>query len=77
MWRLILLGIIVYLLIVAFKRGALGKKHDANNIKKGAPSSENEIENMVKCAACDVHLPRSEAYLVNGDFYCSKSHIPK
>lgn len=77
MWRLILLGIIIYLLIAAFKRGMLTKKQDDLNVKKGAPASEKKIETMVKCAACDVYLPRSEAYLVNGDFYCSKLHIPK
>ncbi len=77
MWRLIFLGLIIYLLIVAFKRSQIGTKNNDKNIKKDTPVKEQEIENMVQCAACAVHLPRSEAFLVNGDFYCSKAHIPK
>ena len=77
MWRLIFLGIIIYLLIVAFKRSNAGAKNNDKNAKKDAPAKEQEIENMVQCASCAVHLPRSEAFLVNGDFYCSKAHLPK
>lgn len=77
MWRLIFLGLIIYLLIVAFKRSNTSTNNDDKNIKKDTPVKEPEIENMVQCASCAVHLPRSEAFLVNGDFYCSKAHIPK
>ncbi len=77
MWRLIFLVLTIYLLIVIFKRSNTGTKNDDKNIKKGAPAKEQEIENMVQCASCAVHLPRSEAFLVNGDFYCSQAHIPK
>jgi len=77
MWRLIFLGVIIYLLVVAFKRSNAGAKNDDKNVKKDAPAKEQEIESMVQCASCAVHLPRSEAFLVNGDFYCSKAHLPK
>lgn len=76
MWRLIFLGLIIYLLFVAYKRSNTGAKNVDKNIKKDTPVKEQEIENMVQCAVCAVHLPRSEAFLVNGDFYCSKAHIP-
>jgi uncharacterized protein len=29
---------------------------------------------MVACAGCGVHLPRSEALLSQGRFYCSEEH---
>jgi len=77
MWRFIFLALIIYLLVVVFKRSNTGKKNDEKNIKKDAPVKEQEIESMVQCASCAVHLPRSEAFLVNGNFYCSKTHIPK
>jgi uncharacterized protein len=77
MWRLIFLGLIIYLLIVAYKRSTIGTKNNDKNIKKDTPVKEQEIENMVQCASCGVHLPRSEAFLVNGGFYCSTAHIPK
>jgi uncharacterized protein len=77
MWRLIILGLIIYVVIVALKRSNRSFKNEGENLKKNAPGKEPEIENMVRCASCEVHLPRSEAFLVNGDFYCSKAHIPK
>jgi hypothetical protein len=77
MWRLIFLGLIAYLLVTAFKRSQYSSKNDEKEIKKNTPSKEREIEDMVQCASCKVHLPRSDAFLVNGDFYCSKAHIPK
>ena len=77
MWRLIFFGLIAYLLVTAFKRSRYSSKNDDKEIKKNPPSKEPEIEDMVQCTSCKVHLPRSEAFLVNGDFYCSKAHIPK
>jgi uncharacterized protein len=77
MWRLIFLVLIAYLLVKAFKRSQYSSKNDDKELKKNTPSKEQEIEDMVQCTSCKVHLPRSEAFLVNGDFYCSKAHIPK
>jgi uncharacterized protein len=31
-------------------------------------------ENMVPCARCGVHLPRSESISTQGRFYCSPEH---
>jgi succinate dehydrogenase/fumarate reductase-like Fe-S protein len=77
MWRLIFLVVIAYLLVMAFKHSQYSSKNNDKEIKKNTPSKEQEIEDMVQCISCKVHLPRSEAFLVNGDFYCTKAHIPK
>lgn len=37
------------------------------------PSSGGE-ENMVRCAHCSVHLPRSESITSRGEFFCSDEH---
>jgi len=29
---------------------------------------------MVRCAHCGIHLPRSEAVLMNGQTWCSQEH---
>jgi len=70
MWKLIFLGLVVWLAVYILKRA----------IKPGGQSSRNQsdeghVENMVQCTTCHVHLPRSEAFLVDGNFYCSKAHI--
>ncbi len=31
-------------------------------------------EDMVQCAQCGVHLPRSESITTQGGFYCSAEH---
>lgn len=31
-------------------------------------------EDMVRCAHCGVHLPRSEAIVSRGEFYCTNEH---
>lgn len=43
----------------------------------GSPKSESFAygENMVRCTACGVHLPTSEAVTSRGEFYCSKEHL--
>ncbi len=48
-------------------------------VKKGIrplPPKEpkREVEDMVRCARCGVHLPRSESILSGGEFYCSEEH---
>lgn len=76
MWKLIFLGLIVWLVVYILKRaiqptGSRQNNHNDVNSKSNAES----VENMVQCASCQVHLPRSEAFLVDGKFYCSKAHI--
>jgi uncharacterized protein len=33
-----------------------------------------EIEDMVRCAQCGMHLPRSESLESDGRFFCSAEH---
>ena len=74
MWRFIFLGLIIGLIVYLFKRQMIEVgKSNPDNKQDGV---EN-IEDMVKCAKCSVHLPRSEAYWVGNEFYCSKAHIKK
>jgi len=40
----------------------------------GGKASPAEIEDMVRCAECGMHLPRSESIESAGRFYCSAEH---
>ncbi len=79
MWRLFFLGLIVWLAIYFLKQYIANI--DSQKTNKTETTSHDNIENsqttedMVQCASCKVHLPRSEAYLVANNFYCSKTHI--
>ncbi|MSP86975.1 MAG: hypothetical protein EXR38_03540 [Methylotenera sp.] len=73
MWRLVFLGLIIYLAVYFFRRyigKVRGQKSDTDNIKR-----DQATEDMVQCAHCQVHTPRSEAFLVAGHFYCCQAHI--
>ena len=79
MWRLFFLGLIVWLAIYFLKQYIANI--DSQKTNKTETTSHDNIENsqttedMVQCASCKVHLPRSEAFLVANNFYCSKTHI--
>jgi uncharacterized protein len=54
--------IVVYLLLKRYRRQA--PKEDISSA----------AEEMVRCAQCGVHLPKSESLLVGGNFYCCDAH---
>ncbi len=66
MLRLLLLGLAVWLLVllVRYYRRSLGAP------KSAAPPQED----MVRCAACGVYLPRSASILRHGAHYCCEQH---
>lgn len=72
MWKLIFWSIVIWLAIQFIRRGLNSKSMQSQTRSK--PEQPN-IENMVQCEQCHVHLPRSDAFLVEGKFYCSQAHI--
>jgi uncharacterized protein len=64
MSRLLLLAAIaavVYLLIRSYR--------------KEVPRQDQSVaEDMVRCAHCGVHLPKSESIMAGGQFFCSAAH---
>ncbi len=59
---LVAIAVVVYLLLKSYR---------------GRPSREDvpgKAEDMVRCAQCGVHLPRSESILADGKFFCSDAH---
>ncbi len=42
--------------------------------KPASPPAARATEPMVRCAHCGIHLPRSEAVLLNGRTWCSQEH---
>ncbi|MFA5081187.1 MAG: PP0621 family protein [Hydrogenophilaceae bacterium] len=35
---------------------------------------QHDVEDMVRCKVCGVNMPRSEALLAQGSFYCCEEH---
>lgn len=63
---LIGLGLGIYLLFRNYQR----------NLKRpgNQPPAQSGPEDMVKCAQCGVNMPRSEAILSQGEFFCTPEH---
>lgn len=59
---LVVIAAVVYLLIRSYRR------------RGETPQNEAITEDMVSCAHCGVHLPRSESVVADGRSYCSAEH---
>jgi uncharacterized protein len=68
--RFIIIALIVYLLIVIFKRWAANKNPPSTKPKDGSTSTS-----MVQCKTCKLHIPENEALQKNGEYYCSQEHL--
>lgn len=42
--------------------------------RSGEKTPPAQGENMVQCANCGLHLPRSESITTQGRYYCSPEH---
>ena len=63
---LVVLGLLLVYWILKSYRRRVDRGGD-----KAPPAT---AENMVQCARCGVHLPRSESVTTQGRFYCSPEH---
>ena len=86
MWRLFFLGLMIWLAVYFFKRHINKDRNPDRNQRSDLENAANNdnnkhskdtknIEDMVQCTTCKVHLPRSEAFLVTDNFYCCQAHI--
>jgi uncharacterized protein len=68
--KLIFIVAVTLLLVLWFK--SMGRKKDQGGSKPDSKSGR--AEDMVRCQVCGVNLPRSEALMSRGRFYCSDQH---
>lgn len=69
--------LIIAVLFVARIAARMAAARQAGEQPKGRsqPAPANHApESMVRCAHCGIHLPRSEAVLLNGHTWCSTEH---
>ncbi|MBU0594554.1 MAG: PP0621 family protein [Pseudomonadota bacterium] len=69
MIKILLLAVGVWLIFTLLKKYGRSLEKD----EEAAAPSQIE-EDMVRCEQCGVHLPRSEAILSGGDFFCCDEH---
>jgi uncharacterized protein len=61
--------ILIVVLIVYLLRRMASKRVESEIRSKDKP-----VEDMVRCQVCGVNMPRSEAILSQGRFYCCDEH---
>lgn len=69
MSKLITVILLVILGVYLFRRMASKRGDDAARRPEAKAA-----EDMVRCKVCGVNLPRSEAIMSQGRFYCSDEH---
>lgn len=71
MTKILLIILVTVLLVLWFKH--MGRRRDPGR----KPPAPRQAEDMVRCKVCGVNLPRSEALLSKGEFYCCDEHRRK
>lgn len=67
--------LLVWLLLGSSRRRAKEARRDSPaQPPAAAPHPPPQVEGMVACAHCGVHLPGSMALQVRGQAYCSAAH---
>lgn len=69
MGKILLLAIAVWLIFKVLKQYS----QSVNKTEKPQSASED----MVQCAQCGVHLPKSDSLLIKGEFFCCEAHSKK
>lgn len=70
MGKILLLAIAIWLVISVLKR----YRQNIESSTKSSESPEAIQEDMVQCAYCGVHLPKSDSLFVNNHYYCNIAH---
>lgn len=68
MTKILVIVLLTVLIVLWLKR--MGSKRDGGK----HPPQAKAPEDMVRCQSCGVNLPRSEAILSRGQFYCCEEH---
>lgn len=68
MAKILFIILVTVLLVLWFKH--MGRERG----KSGKPPAPRQAEDMVRCKVCGVNLPRSEALMSKGQFYCCDEH---
>jgi uncharacterized protein len=67
--KILFIILVTLLLVLWFKHMA---RQRGDGVRK--PPAPTQAEDMVRCKVCGVNLPRSEALMSKGQFYCCDEH---
>ncbi len=68
MFRFLILLLIIALVVLLIRKLLTSSSHS------GQTKPSKTTGNMVRCSYCGLHVPESEAILLEGKHYCSEEH---
>ncbi len=69
------MGKLIFLVLGIVVAWAVLKSYRNSLSARAEPPREAAPEDMVRCAHCGVHLPRSESHVSDEKFFCSEEHL--
>jgi uncharacterized protein len=67
---ILVLAIVIFAIVKNY-----GRRAARGDERVSRPAEQQQSgEDMVRCAQCGVHLPRSESTLSKGKYFCSNEH---
>ncbi|MVW70308.1 PP0621 family protein [Bordetella sp. 15P40C-2] len=73
-WVIIILAVMMVMRIVAARNSTRHTTRQSPPKPPARQPGQGPVESMVRCAHCGIHLPRSEATLLDGKTWCSQEH---
>jgi len=74
-WAVVIVAVLLVLRILALQQQKQAAEPRAEPLPRRSKAPPvNQPESMVSCAHCGIHMPRSEALLINGQTWCSSEH---
>jgi len=74
MGKILLLALAIWLIITVLKRYGRSVEPPQKPESAAGNAAESMSENMVQCAHCGVHLPKSDSLLIEGQYFCCEAH---
>lgn len=71
---LIILGLVIARILSRQNAARQHMASQARPMPRRGTGTAGTPESMVRCAHCGIHLPRSEALLIQGKTWCSEEH---
>ncbi|MDN5844326.1 MAG: hypothetical protein L0H54_12865 [Alcaligenaceae bacterium] len=71
-----LIWVVIILAVMMVSRVLTHRNANQKSLRKREASGSGNTpgESMVRCAHCQIYLPRSEAYMSQGKTWCSAEH---
>ncbi|MBV2179850.1 MAG: hypothetical protein KUL86_01280 [Castellaniella sp.] len=70
LWAIIILAVLFVSRILSHQKAQARQAAD----RRQNAASRDAAESMVRCAHCQIYLPRSEAYMSQGKTWCCAEH---